>query len=116
MFSIALERRGVTAHSSDGGENRIEQRQSNDKEWEKESRSCRRARAIVVQRQKRDNKTKRSGPTIVRNYLFRIFDKLGVSTRVELVLYCFQEQQTRSSADPRDVHAARDGSNGASPA
>jgi hypothetical protein len=29
----------------------------------------------------------------VRNYLFRIFDKLGVSTRVELVLYCFQERQ-----------------------
>jgi DNA-binding NarL/FixJ family response regulator len=28
----------------------------------------------------------------VRNYLFRIFDKLGVSTRVELVLYCLQER------------------------
>jgi DNA-binding NarL/FixJ family response regulator len=29
----------------------------------------------------------------VRNYLFRIFDKLGVSTRVELVLYCLQEKR-----------------------
>src|SRR5271170_1811507 len=29
---------------------------------------------------------------IVRNYLFRIFDKLGVSTRVELVLYCLQDR------------------------
>jgi DNA-binding NarL/FixJ family response regulator len=29
----------------------------------------------------------------IRNYLFRIFDKLGVSTRVELVLYCLQERQ-----------------------
>jgi DNA-binding NarL/FixJ family response regulator len=28
----------------------------------------------------------------VRNYLFKIFDKLGVSTRVELVLYCLQER------------------------
>jgi DNA-binding NarL/FixJ family response regulator len=28
----------------------------------------------------------------VRNYLFKIFDKLGVSTRVELVLYCLQEK------------------------
>ncbi|MGA2901679.1 MAG: response regulator transcription factor [Candidatus Acidiferrales bacterium] len=28
----------------------------------------------------------------VRNYLFRIFDKLGVSSRVELVLYCLQER------------------------
>jgi DNA-binding NarL/FixJ family response regulator len=30
----------------------------------------------------------------VRNYLFRIFDKLGVSSRVELVLYCLQERRT----------------------
>ncbi|MGB9310661.1 MAG: response regulator transcription factor [Candidatus Acidiferrales bacterium] len=28
----------------------------------------------------------------VRNYLFRIFDKLGVSSRVELVLYCMQDR------------------------
>jgi DNA-binding NarL/FixJ family response regulator len=33
----------------------------------------------------------------VRNYLFRIFDKLGVSTRVELVLYCLQERHNGSS-------------------
>ncbi len=26
----------------------------------------------------------------VRNYIFKIFDKVGVSTRVELVLYCLQ--------------------------
>ena len=32
---------------------------------------------------------------IVRNYLFRIFDKLGVSTRVELVLYCLQDRPAR---------------------
>jgi len=38
----------------------------------------------------------------IRNYLFRIFDKLGVSTRVELVLYCFQEQQTRASVAARN--------------
>jgi DNA-binding NarL/FixJ family response regulator len=31
----------------------------------------------------------------VRNYLFRVFDKLGVSTRVELVLYSFQERQQK---------------------
>lgn len=30
----------------------------------------------------------------VRNYLFHIFDKLGVSTRVELVLYCLQDRQS----------------------
>jgi DNA-binding NarL/FixJ family response regulator len=32
----------------------------------------------------------------VRNYLFRIFDKLGVSSRVELVLYCLQDRRTVS--------------------
>ena len=30
----------------------------------------------------------------VRNYLFRIFEKLGVSSRVELVLYAFSKQMT----------------------
>jgi DNA-binding NarL/FixJ family response regulator len=29
----------------------------------------------------------------VRNYLYSIFEKLGVSTRVELVLYCLQDRQ-----------------------
>ncbi len=46
----------------------------------------------------------------VRNYLFRIFDKLGVSTRVELVLYCFQERQrllsTRADEVPHGVGSA----------
>jgi DNA-binding NarL/FixJ family response regulator len=32
----------------------------------------------------------------VRNYLYRVFDKLGVSTRVELVLYCLQDRQRAS--------------------
>jgi two-component system nitrate/nitrite response regulator NarL len=34
----------------------------------------------------------------VRNYLLRVFDKLGVSTRVELVLYCLQERQRPPTA------------------
>jgi len=33
----------------------------------------------------------------IRNYLFRIFDKIGVSTRVELVLYCLQEKQPQNN-------------------
>ena len=28
----------------------------------------------------------------VRNYLYRIFEKLGVSTRVELILYAFSHR------------------------
>ena len=29
----------------------------------------------------------------VKNYLFRVFDKLGVSNRVELVLYCLRQEE-----------------------
>jgi len=38
----------------------------------------------------------------IRNYLFRIFDKLGVSNRVELVLYatCHQRSIAESKANP----------------
>jgi len=36
----------------------------------------------------------------VRNYLFRVFDKLGISTRVELVLYCLQQRTGDEPAPP----------------
>jgi DNA-binding NarL/FixJ family response regulator len=39
----------------------------------------------------------------VRNYLFHIFEKLGVSTRVELVLYCFQERQRLMNAGAEEA-------------
>jgi DNA-binding NarL/FixJ family response regulator len=29
----------------------------------------------------------------VKNYLFRVFDKLGVSNRVELLLLCLHDQE-----------------------
>ena len=35
----------------------------------------------------------------VRNYLFKVFDKLGVSSRVELVLYCLQRKQNSPFAN-----------------
>jgi two-component system nitrate/nitrite response regulator NarL len=36
----------------------------------------------------------------VKNYLFRIFDKLGVSSRVEVVLYALGNHGTAAKADP----------------
>jgi DNA-binding NarL/FixJ family response regulator len=33
----------------------------------------------------------------VKKYLFRIFDKLGISTRVELVLYAMSHGSTREA-------------------
>jgi DNA-binding NarL/FixJ family response regulator len=36
----------------------------------------------------------------VRNYLFRVFEKLGISSRVELVLYCLQQRQNLPLAFP----------------
>lgn len=40
----------------------------------------------------------------VKNYLFRIFDKLGVSSRVEVVLYAFRNG---NAADPSPVPSRR---------
>jgi len=34
----------------------------------------------------------------VRNYVFRIFDKLGTSNRVELALYAFRQKPGRMTA------------------
>jgi DNA-binding NarL/FixJ family response regulator len=48
----------------------------------------------------------------VRNYLFKIFDKLGVSTRVELVLYCFQERQSRMMSARPGGPEGKNGANG----
>jgi DNA-binding NarL/FixJ family response regulator len=38
----------------------------------------------------------------VRNYMFRIFDKLGISSRVELVLYAFSGMEGMSTPAPSD--------------
>jgi DNA-binding CsgD family transcriptional regulator len=42
----------------------------------------------------------------IRNYLFRIFDKLGVSTRAELVLYCLQERSGAAATPKPDATRA----------
>jgi len=39
----------------------------------------------------------------VRNYLIRIFDKLGISSRVELVLYAFSGTEGSSQFPVRTV-------------
>jgi len=39
----------------------------------------------------------------VKNYLFRIFDKLGVSSRVEVVLYAFRNGSAAASHSPRGL-------------
>jgi len=36
----------------------------------------------------------------VKNYLFRVFDKLGVSSRVEVVLYVFKLMQSSATSNP----------------
>jgi DNA-binding NarL/FixJ family response regulator len=43
----------------------------------------------------------------VKNYLFRIFDKLGVSSRVEVVLYAFNMGRPISSSTPTLASAGR---------
>lgn len=41
----------------------------------------------------------------IKNYLFRVFEKLGVSTRVELALYALKRRQLRRSG-PRAVQSS----------
>jgi len=41
----------------------------------------------------------------IRNYLQKVFEKLGVSTRVELVLYCFHEGQRLMNASAHQVES-----------
>jgi two-component system nitrate/nitrite response regulator NarL len=41
----------------------------------------------------------------VKNYLFRIFDKLGVSNRVELVLSCLRQEEAAREEPPREEPA-----------
>jgi DNA-binding NarL/FixJ family response regulator len=36
----------------------------------------------------------------VKNYLFRVFEKLGVSNRVELVLSCLRQEETAREEAP----------------
>ena len=42
----------------------------------------------------------------VKNYLFRIFDKLGISSRVELILYALSGRESRSPREPQQPQAA----------
>jgi DNA-binding NarL/FixJ family response regulator len=44
----------------------------------------------------------------IKNYLFRVYEKLGISTRIELVLYILSQSQNTKSADPeRKVYSER---------
>ena len=45
----------------------------------------------------------------IKNYMFRIFDKLGVSTRVEMVLYAFsQRSPSQAAGDAQDFSLSGD--------
>jgi DNA-binding NarL/FixJ family response regulator len=51
----------------------------------------------------------------VRNYLFRVFDKLGVSTRVELALYYIQENELEPLSASLNQHSAASSLRNAAP-
>ena len=42
----------------------------------------------------------------VKNYLFRIFDKLGVASRAELIIYALNQQDRAASQDKRPLEKA----------
>jgi DNA-binding NarL/FixJ family response regulator len=43
------------------------------------------------------------GEHTVRNYIFRVFDKLGLSSRVELVLYALSRENSFDDQSPRNL-------------
>lgn len=45
------------------------------------------------------------GENTVRNYIFRVFEKLGLSSRVELVLYALSTETSFDKQSPRDLAA-----------
>ena len=47
----------------------------------------------------------------VKNYLFKIFEKLGISTRVELVLYALSQNNRRSLASDPGVYSNKQNGN-----
>jgi len=93
--AIANQRRTSTKQASEHREGSIKQRKRSDQNRKKQTGRRRGAGAIEVQGEEGYAKAKHRAPGVIRNYLFRIFEKLGVSTRVELVLYCFGEKQAQ---------------------
>jgi hypothetical protein len=96
VAAVALQRGASTEQAANDCESRINNGESRQDDYEHERRRLR-TRVIEIQPEKSNSKTKHVAARVVRNYIFRIFDKVGVSTRVELVLYCLQERQYGSS-------------------
>jgi hypothetical protein len=111
--SVASEGRPVISQAANHGENGVEQRKARDQQRKDQQGSGDGAGAVNIDTQKRHAEAERSAAAVVRNYLFKIFEKLGVSTRVELVLYCLQEKQSRPLNSRTDGQAGKNGSNGA---
>jgi DNA-binding NarL/FixJ family response regulator len=42
----------------------------------------------------------------IRNYIYRIFEKLGVSSRVELILYVFSQREGGNSSGPAPIEGS----------
>jgi DNA-binding CsgD family transcriptional regulator len=49
---------------------------------------------------------------VVKNYLRKVYDKLGVADRLELALYCLHNRVLDSSVKPPDAPASHESSNG----
>jgi len=57
--------------------------------------------ALIVQGYKNKEIASQLGTTeqVIKNYLRKIYDKLGVSDRLELALYCLHNKIIQSEAD-----------------
>ena len=94
MTAVTLEGGTSILHAAQDGEYGVEQRNCSGQDRIEHGGLCAGAGAIEIERQEREGKSEKSATGVVRNYLFRVFDKLGISSRVELVLYCLQYRQS----------------------
>jgi hypothetical protein len=52
---------------------------------------------------------------VVKNYLRKVYDKLGVADRLELALYCLQNRVVDGAVKPATDTSASTGANGSAP-
>ncbi len=98
MKAIARERRTAAAKAAQDGQSCVEKWKAGEDNWKERQRICGSAGTKGVEGEKSERESENGATRIVRNYLFKVFEKLGISNRVELVLYCVQQRQSNDAA------------------
>ncbi|MGH9713894.1 MAG: hypothetical protein ACRD5M_11415 [Candidatus Acidiferrales bacterium] len=93
MASISEARRAKLAEAARHSQPGVEKRDGGDQDREQQAGMRGSIAGRKIERKIGEREAKQRASRIIRNYLFRIFEKLGISSRVELVLYCLQQRK-----------------------